>query len=503
MKVVNGGFKDLTTDEAYALANGLRVIMSSGRTKLQNRGDAQLANKFSEAKNDLGLNNPTHSSSKSLAKEIEVKFTNDDLRQIHEAGPNAGTVLREKLIAKGADEAKLEAEPEALLNRFGFTVTKGADGKISKVSSPEGYTLDTHTRTVDSKNAGNPESIKLDDDDVRTILAGNNDAPERLRTILRDKYHVDPSKINTDDAKLLKEFNFGYRKTTFGKDRGKVSHVYREYGLPARAKSKISPDEQFTRRGYLTDLWNGSNKRRAFIDESMQNDQLRTQIDALMTATGNNTPTRAMQRAYARSQFRIGEQPVRSGNSRFMPNIGSSESNTTSTNTSSNPLPTPRTKQSVVDAMRNNTGFEAYKPKAENTVTETPVQATMDKIHSTPEMTKVSENNSAKRTAKMEQLKQKRIASNIKKIRKSKDPMSTLSQLSEQETKDMIAESRIEFIDAIAESATRLQRKNKSKNQEELNNYLNKLYELFAERFKKGGIIKAQMGDPLPKLNDG
>lgn len=246
-KVLDGKFKDLTTDEMYALANGLRAISGSARTKLQNRGDAQLASEFTKARNNTGMNEVGHSSSKPIAKDVEIKFTQDDINQIHNAGTDAGKVLRQKLINAGADKTKLESNDDALLTRFGFTVTKGTDGKITNVSSPEGYTLDTHTRSVARTGAGTNESFKLTKDEIDEILAGNEEAGARLRNILIRR-GADPAKINTDDVKLLREFGFGVTTHTFGKNRGKVSHVSQQ-NLKSTAEDIVSPENQFTKSG--------------------------------------------------------------------------------------------------------------------------------------------------------------------------------------------------------------------------------------------------------------
>jgi hypothetical protein len=187
MKVINGGFKDLTTDEAYALANGLRVIMSASRTKLQNRGDAQLAEAIANERVNQGLNTPRHQKVMQIAPDVTTKFTEADIADIHNAGENAGSVLRSKLETLGADKSKLEVNDDALLTRFGFAVTKDNTGKVTGVTSPEGYTLDTHNRSVTRTDAGKSKQIPLDDEDVRTILAGNDEAGSRLRNILINK----------------------------------------------------------------------------------------------------------------------------------------------------------------------------------------------------------------------------------------------------------------------------------------------------------------------------
>lgn len=451
-KVLDGKFKDLTTDEMYALANGLRAISGSARTKLQNRGDAQLASEFTKARNNAGMNDVVHSSSKPVAKDVEIKFTQGDINEIHNAGADAGKVLRQKLINAGADNTKLEVNDDALLTRFGFTVTKGTDGKITNVSSPEGYTLDTHTRSVARTGAGTNESFKLTKDEIDEILAGNEEAGTRLRNILIRR-GADPAKINTDDAKLLKEFGFGVTTHTFGSNKGKVSHVSQQ-DLKSTVENKVNPENQFTKNGWITDLWNGSNRRRTFIDESMGNNELRSQIDALIT----NDSSRALQRAYARSQFRRGEAPQFSKFGRLRPNI-SQEGSGSNSNSNSSSNTTQQSRTTDIAAKR----ADIAKKKASQ-----------------------------------------RAAANIQKLKESKDPMKTLQELSEQDAKDILTTRESELIDAIEASIQDMWDHGKFRNQNEVSYYRNNLLNLFKgiSQHKKGGIIKAQPGTKLWESDD-
>jgi hypothetical protein len=218
-----------------------------------------------------------------------------------------------------------------------------------------------------------------------------------------------------------------------------------------------------------------------------------------MRTTGDNAPSRAMQRAYARSQYRIGNQPILSGNHRFMPNLSSTEVNTGNSNSSSasNPLPrpsieTPRTKQSVVEAMRNNTGFDAYRrAESSSTATETPVQSAMKKAYSTPVMTNITERNRSRRS-------QKRVAANLEKLRKSSDPMKTLAEISDIEAKELINDNR-KFESALSEAIQKLVNEGKLKTTDDVKTYYQNIMKLFRginldKGYKRGGIIKAQNG---------
>jgi len=499
-KVLDGKFKDLTTDEMYALANGLRAISGSARTKLQNRGDAQLASEFTKARNNAGMNDVVHSSSKPVAKDVEIKFTQGDINEIHNAGADAGKVLRQKLINAGADNTKLEVNDDALLTRFGFTVTKGTDGKITNVSSPEGYTLDTHTRSVAREGAGKTSSIKLNKDEIDEILAGNEEAGTRLRNILIRR-GADPTKINTDDAKLLKEFGFGVTTHTFGSNKGKVSHVSQQ-DLKSTVENKVNPENQFTKNGWITDLWNGSNRRRTFIDESMGNNELRSQIDALIT----NDSSRALQRAYARSQFRRGEAPQFSKFGRLRPNISQKGSGSSS---NSSPNTTQQSRNYVTELYNTQARANRERQSGNPIFTETSTSGSNTASNVQSAMNKsVSTNRSADIAAKRADIAKKkasqRAAANIQKLKESKDPMKTLQELSEQDAKDILTTRESELIDAIENSIQDMWDHGMFRSQNEVSYYRNNLLNLFKgiPQHKKGGIIKAHSGTELWESDD-
>lgn len=505
-KVLDGKFKDLTTDEMYALANGLRAISGGARTKLQNRGDAQLASEFTKARNNAGMNEVGHSSSKPIAKDVEIKFTQEDINQIHNAGTDAGKVLRQKLINAGADKTKLESNDDALLTRFGFTVTKGADGKITNVSSPEGYTLDTHTRSVARTGAGTNESFKLTKDEIDEILAGNEEAGTRLRNILIRR-GADPAKINTDDVKLLREFGFGVTTHTFGKNRGKVSHVSQQ-DLKSTVENKVNPENQFTKNGWITDLWNGSNRRRDFIDESMGNNELRSQIDALIT----NDSSRALQRAYARSQFRRGEAPQFSRFGRLRPNI-SQEDSSSSPGSSSSPNTTQQSRNYVTELYNTQARANRERQSGNPTFTETStsesnaastVQTAMKKVYSAPISTDRSADVAAKRASIKKKRDSERVARNIKALQDSKNPMQTLRELSknDKDLAEQIAEHSDEFQAALNFALDRMPKNKRlwAQYNHQLRRFLND--NDFVIFNKKGGIIKAQPGTKLWESDD-
>ena len=493
-KVINGGFKDLTTDELYALSNGVRAASTALRGKIQHAGDSRLANEFSKAKSEIETNSG-HTSTKALAKEVNVKFTNDDLLEIHNAGAEAGTVLRNQLIAKGADPSKLEVDDSALLTRFGFTVNKDTAGRITSVSSPEGYTLDTHTRSVGVKDAGSNKKVLLTKEEAKEILDGNEEAGTRLRRILTENHGVDGSKLNTDDTKLLREFGFGAIKNRSGK----ITHVRDESVVTDVWHKAVPKEEDYRKWGFLTDLVGGAQKRRAFIDESMKNDPVRTKIDELMSQTGENEPGRLIQKAYARSQFRIGESPKISKAGRLRPNIGSnSESNQGRNN------PAPITQESA--PIQNNPVPQANNPTP--VPTNQSVPEVVKNSYQTPMVTNnvnLTERTNTRALQRVEARKQQRVAANIDKLKKSKDPMKTLSELkdSEKGLDQMVYDNPEAFQEALDYALRNMPLQHRSFNTPESRQRYIQGIKDFAETNnlmfpivlkKKGGVLKGQNG---------
>ena len=215
----------------------------------------------------------------------------------------------------------------------------------------------------------------------------------------------------------------------------------------------------------------------------MLDSNLRSQIDALMTA--ETAPSRELQRAYARSQFRIGERPVRSTLGRFRPNLSKEE--TGSSVTSSNPVKSSTTgstttqpsvntntqqKRNYVEELQNAQARATLARQSGQTVFTEPtstsgsnststVQSAMKKAYSTPTSTDRSADIAARRADVKKKKDSERVARNIKALQDSKNPMQTLRELSknDKDLAEQIAEHSDEFQAALNFALDRMPKK--------------------------------------------
>ena len=247
----------------------------------------------------------------------------------------------------------------------------------------------------------------------------------------------------------------------------------------------------------------------------MGNSELRSQIDALIT----NDSSRALQRAYARSQFRRGEAPQFSRFGRLRPNVSQESSQSTS---NSNATPTSNTStqsSNTTQQQRRNYVQELYNiqqqadavrqsERPQVFVESTPtsgsnaasnVQSAMKKAYSTPISTDRSADIAARRADVKKKKDSERVARNIKALQDSKNPMGTLRELSknDKDLAEQIAEHSDEFQAALNFALDRMPKNKRLWTQynHQLRRFLND--NDFVIFNKKGGIIKAQLGTKL------
>lgn len=135
---------------------------------------------------------------------------------------------------------------------------------------------------------------------------------------------------------------------------------------------------------------------------------------------------------------------------------------------------------------------------------ETPVQSAARKVYSTPAMQNVSERNDARRLVR----KTEKIASNIKKLQNSNDPMQTLREITESDSNfaQQVFDNQEEFQAALNFALSRMPKGRKSKYSKQYRDYIDELYGFLDQNnltifTKKGGVIKAEDGTVLGLFN--
>ena len=485
-KLVQEGPKSLTTDDLYALSGALQASLGVGVRARQRAGDSRLANIISNTESGKNVGKEvasvSHSVKSKYASDINVKLKEGEITEIKDAGENAGNVLRKTLTDKyNVDPATIEADNTALLKRFGFEMKEGVPTPI------EG-------------------TFKLEQDDVDYVLNGGENAGKRLRERLIAK-DMDPNLINTDDKALLKEFGFDVKMTKG--DNPKIKSIEEtKPKLTERVKSKyeaLKPgDNDFKKRGYITDLWRGAQKRKDFIDAAMKSETTRAEIDTALAKLGSDEGKLA-KRAYGRSQFRIGEEPSTVGWGKRYSWVPSEETTTPEKSvTPSTPKETkieiPSGKSDERAVVNSNLEASTHSPEEilqlpantkETALTVKPSEA----IEVRPE------NFKTKRTTNYKQISMDKRASNLRRLQKSMNPLKTLSDLEKSRADKLFTnEEELNAViqDLIVKNA--VTRGNDTKaGQMYMRNLVSKLRSLrdAGRLYKKGGTLKYLIGGPM------
>lgn len=515
-KLVHEGPKSLTTDDMYALSGALQATLGVGVRARQRAGDSRLANIISstESGKNIGKEVATavpHSAKMKYASDIEVKLSKEDIGEIKGAGENAGNVLRTKLKETyKVDPDTLETDNSALLKRFGFEIKDGVPTPI------EGA---THSASSKRIKGGTEDTFELNDDEIKRITAGGEEAGERLRTILKNR-GVDPELIDKNDTKLLEQFGFKVKMTKG--ETPKIKSV--EEAKPAttervkefvRSTAKVvnPKGNNFQKLGYLTDLWKGAQRRRDFIDAAMKNQTTRAEIDAALAKYGPNEAKLA-KRAYGRSQFR---NAVEAGMSvdEIKKSIGTDgwakyyswvpeenvkektpakEKVTTKEESKINIPPGRSDERAIVQ----NTPEPEVKSNEEFLQLPANTKETALTVRPSADVEVRPENFKTKRTRSYKQISMDKRASNLRRLQKSMNPLKTLSDLERSRADKLFTNE--EELNAVLQDLIRknaITRGNNTKaGQMYMSNLVSKLRSLrdAGRLYKEGGVIKAQNG---------
>lgn len=370
-----------------------------------------------------------------------------------------------------------------------------------------------------SKTVTTPETpkvkeveVKLKPEDVTEITEAKGNAGQKLREKLEANKNIDKKSLDSDNNELLKKFGFEVEgenvkvaegATHTAKVAAKETAVAKAADKATNAAKRILPrKDNYSKNGYITDLFRGAEKRRNYIDTQMQNEAVRQEIDAALTGLKENEG-KLMKRAYGRSQFRIGEEPKTDGRwFSYQKETKPKETITEQTPVQQQSTPQQQSNIQVPPGRSNERGL----PEPNNTSQQSPnsTAGTPRESNSSAEQVKASAevvNNASSVTASnvtrsFKTASMEKRAANLRRLQKSSNPLKTLSAL-ERSNNDKLFTNKEEFdavLDAIIKS-NKYRGGNKT-----VEKYNNKLIEKLTELekagrlYKRGGIIKAQNG---------
>ena len=368
--------------------------------------------------------------------------------------------------------------------------------------------------------------VKLKPEEVTEITGAKEKAGETLRKKIEATKGVDKEKLGTDEE-LLKKFGFetgenGEIKISEGATHtAKVTGKETTVAKAADTVKKVLPGKnKYSKYGFISDLWNGAAKRRAYIDNAMNTPEIRSEIDATLANMEPNEG-KAIKRAYGRSQFRTAMKNEMSvedvkktigteGRGKYYSWVPTRETALVPVENSSAPNVTTKENKIQIPAGKSD----------ERTVISKDVEIPMKRAEQLPSGEKVALPSNTKEAAIMirpetgltktgksyRQASMEKRASNLRRLQKSINPLKTLTDL-EKQNSDKLFTNQEEFNTVLQEILRKnaSTRGNNTKSGETyMRDIVSKLRSLrdAGRLYKRGGIIKAEAGLSFKSTNN-
>lgn len=380
--------------------------------------------------------------------------------------------------------------------------------------------------------------VKLKPEEVNEITGAKEKAGETLRKKIEATEGVDKEKLGTDEE-LLKKFGFEVGENGEIKISESATHTAKVTGKEttvakaADAVKKVLPGkDKYSKYGFISDLWNGAAKRRAYIDNAMNTPEIRSEIDATLANMKPNEG-KAIKRAYGRSQFRTAMENKMSAEDvkKTIGTEGRGEyySWVPTRETALVPIETPNApKESKIQipSGRSNERVEVQRIiespikspedipaelRTNNDILALPSAERLALPENTGEAAIVLRDKPIALPATSKNYKQasmEKRAANLRRLQKSQNPLKTLTDLQKQDS-DKLFTNEEEF-NAVMQMLIRKNASTRGNNttngQRYMANLVNKVKELkrIDRLYKQGGILKQQFGGTtgLPGLYD-
>lgn len=401
---------------------------------------------------------------------------------------------------------------------------RAGDAKLAEMISK----TDAKTKVTTEAPKVKEVEVKLKPEEVTEITGAKEKAGETLRKKIEATKGVDKEKLGTDEE-LLKKFGFetgenGEIKISEGATHtAKVTGKETTVAKAADTVKKVLPGKnKYSKYGFISDLWNGAAKRRAYIDNAMNTPEIRSEIDATLANMEPNEG-KAIKRAYGRSQFRtamenkmsvedvkktIGTEgkgeyyswvptretalvPIETPNapkeSKIQIPSGRSDERIEVQRIIESPIKSP---EEIPAELRTNNDILAL-PSAERLALPENTGEAAIVLRDKPIALPVTSKN-------YKQASMEKRAANLRRLQKSQNPLKTLTDLQKQDS-DKLFTNEEEFnavMQALIRKNAVTRGNNTTNGQRYMANLVNKIKELkrVGRLYKHGGIIKGQVG---------
>ena len=508
--------KDWDTNDLLKLSAGIQSVINIGHSAYVRRGESALAHEISTIRSKEKLPEVKYRSEKfkgANGKPIELDSAAIE-RIVDKTNKTPGKTLRAELKSKGVtDEALKDVTDESLLEQFGFIVGKKGAFKWARTTAKQ---QPQPTREEYSKNGwlGDVFDPLAKREFARREYIDRNLADAGVRSKLGESVFSNTSRVINNPRETITISSTSHKNNPAGRayiqslarlgqaetrwtarpvvKSQETATVDRTPGLRLDAEAAIASGEGLPNASEMART--AAQKGLESINEFARNEQAANVSAAVSKAMGQK-PSVSNRRI-----LNLGAESVSNKELRKYIIGNATEKGLTETEAVEfiSSL-SERKRRSVLKDLQNSKSKKA-EAILSHFVEESPVQSASRKVYSTPAMQNITDRNNIRRTAR----KTEKVASNLRKLKNSHDPMQTLQELNDSERNfaQQVFDNQEEFQAALNFAISRLPKGRKSKYSKDFRDYIAQLYGFLDKNnltifTKQGGVIKAQSGVKL------
>ena len=506
--------KDWDTNDLLKLSAGIQSVINVRNSARIRRGESALASEISTIRSKEKLPEIKYRSEKfkgTDGKPVELDSAAIE-RIVDKTNKTPGQTLRAELKSKGVtDEALKDVTDESLLEQFGFIVGKKGAFKWARTTAKQ---QPQPTREEYSKNGwlGDVFDPLAKREFARREYIDRNLADAGVRSKLGESVFSNTSRVINNPretitisstspknnpagrAYIQSLARLGQAETSWIKSPvvkpQETTTIDRTPGIKLDAEAAMTRGEGLPNPSEMAKAA-GQSGLEGLIEFSRAN----SNVDAAVSKAMGPEPGISNNRS-----VRLGAESVSNRELRKYIIGNATEKGLTETEAVEflNGL-SERKRNSLLKDLQKSKSKKA-EAILSHFIEESPVQSAARKLYSTPAMQNITDRNNIRRTAR----KTEKVASNLRKLKNSHDPMQTLQELNDSERNfaQQVFDNQEEFQAALNFAISRLPKGRKSKYSKDFRDYIAQLYGFLDKNnltifTKQGGVIKAQYGVKL------
>ena len=492
--------KDWDTNDLLKLSAGIQSVINVRNSARIRRGESALASEISTIRSKEKLPEIKYRSEKfkgTDGKSVELDSAAIE-RITDKTNKTPGKTLRAELKSKGVtDEALKDVTDESLLEQFGFIVGKKGAFKWARTTAKQ---QPQPTREEYSKNGwlGDVFDPLAKREFARREYIDRNLADAGVRSKLGESVFSNTSRIINNPRETITISSTSPKNNPAG--RAYIQSLARLGQVETSwIKSPVVKPQETTAMMRGEGLPNPSEMAKAAGQSGLEGliefSRANSNVDAAVSKAMGPEPGISNNRS-----VRLGAESVSNRELRKYIIGNATEKGLTETEAVEflNGL-SERKRNSLLKDLQKSKSKKA-EAILSHFIEESLVQSAARKLYSTPAMQNITDRNNIRRTAR----KTEKVASNLRKLKNSHDPMQTLQELNDSERNfaQQVFDNQEEFQAALNFAISRLPKGRKSKYSKDFRDYIAQLYGFLDKNnltifTKQGGVIKAQYGVKL------